>query len=359
MIVLNVSDNRFQIFMKLFKFLASSVLILIALFMANTNFHAQTVRPMPLASGTYKLADVRMRDVCILADAKTKTYYAISSGRSEAKAGFKNAAVRAFTSKDLVNWEGPHTIFQTPADLWNDANIIGIWAPEMHFYKGKYYLFLTFDTDTKLGEQWRDWLPRVRRASQILVGDSPLGPFKQFTNQSSLPADMMTLDATLWEEDGIPYAVFAHEWVQIKDGTIEFVKLKSDLSAIDGEPKKLFDGSDAPWARKSPQYGCWVTDGPYLYKSKSGKLFMIWSSFSRTGYTTGVAVSDSGRLAGPWRQNAEPLYSTDGGHGMLFKRFDGQLMLVLHSPNKMTERAKLFEIEDTGETLRIKKAFAN
>jgi len=42
---------------------------------------------------------------------------------------------------------------------------------------------------------------------------------------------------------------------------------------------------------------------------------------------------------------------------MLFKRFDGQLMLVLHSPNKMTERAKLFEIEDTGETLRVIKEF--
>lgn len=84
---------------------------------------------------------------------------------------------------------------------------------------------------------------------------------------------------------------------------------------------------------------------------------MIWSSFSHTGYTTGVAVSDSGKLAGPWRQQAEPLYSADGGHGMLFKRFDGRLMLVLHSPNKNTERAKLFEIEDNGETLRVIKPF--
>lgn len=298
-----------------------------------------------------------MRDICILADEKTKTYYAISSGRAAAKDGFKNASVRAFKSKDLINWEGHYTIFQTPNDIWGATNIVGIWAPEMHFYKGKYYLFLTFDSDEKLSEQWRDWLPRVRRASQIMVGDAPLGPFKPFSDQPTLPADMMTLDATLWEEDGVPYTVFAHEWVQIKDGTIEYAKLKNDLSAIDGEPKKLFDGSDAPWARKSPQYGCWVTDGPYLYMSKSGKLFMIWSSFSGTGYTVGVAVSDSGKLAGQWKQQAEPLYSTDGGHGMIFKRFDGQLMLVLHSPNKMTERAKLFEIEDTGEILRVVTEF--
>lgn len=320
---------------------------------------AQTPRPAPMAFGAYKLADVRMRDVCILVDQKNKTYYAISSGSAPPKDGFRNAAVRAFTSKDLVTWEGPHIIFQTPNDLWADVNIRGIWAPEMHLYKGKYYLFLTFDTDALLSEQWRDWLPRVKRGSQILVGDSPLGPFKPFQNHSTLPVDMMTLDATLWEEDGIPYMIFAHEWVQIKDGTIEYIKLKNDLSATDGEPKKLFDGSDAPWARKSPQYSCYVTDGPYLYTSKSGKLFMIWSSFSDTGYTTGVAVSDSGKLAGPWKQQAAPLYSADGGHGMIFKRLDGQLMLVLHSPNKVTERARLFEIEDTGETLRVKAPFGS
>ena len=293
----------------------------------------------------------------MLADEKTKTYYAISSGRAPDKEGFRNSAVRAFTSKDLINWEGPHIIFQTPKDLWGDINIVGIWAPEMHFYKGKYYLFLTFDTDSRFSEQWRDWLPRVKRSSQILVGDSPLGPFKPFQNRSTLPTDMMTLDGTLWEEDGAPFMVFAHEWVQIKDGTIEYVRLKDDLSETIGEPKKLFDGSDAAWARKSPQWGSWVTDGPFLYKSKSGKLFMIWSSFSNTGYTTGVAVSDSGKLAGPWKQRSEPLYSADGGHSMIFRRFDGGLMLVLHSPNKMTERAKLFEIEDTGESLRVVKPF--
>ncbi len=327
------------------------------LFCAAAVVSAQTPRPTPLPFGTHRLADVRMRDVCILTDEKTKTYYAISSARAPDKEGFRNPAVRAFTSKDLINWEGPQIIFQTPKDLWGDVNIVGIWAPEMHFYKGRYYLFLTFDTDAKLSEQWRDWLPRVRRAAQILVADSPLGPFKPFRNQPTLPADMMTLDGTLWEEDGAAYMVFAHEWVQIKDGTIEFVRLKDDLSETVGEPKKLFDGSDAPWARKSPQWGSWVTDGPFLYKSKSGKLFMIWSSFGATGYMVGVAVSDSGKLAGPWKQRSEALYSADGGHGMLFRRFDGQLMLVLHSPNKMTERARLFEIEDTGEILRVKKTF--
>ena len=41
---------------------------------------------------------------------------------------------------------------------------------------------------------------------------------------------------------------------------------------------------------------------------------------------------------------------------MIFKRFDGQPCVVLHQPNSPggAERAKIFEIEDLGNTLKIK-----
>lgn len=336
--------------------LATFFFILLLSVAASAQPYAVEEKPF----GKYRLDEVRMRDICIIVDAKTKTYYAISSKQSQPKPGFGRASVQAFMSKDLVTWEGPTTIFQAPADLWGDVNILSVWAPEMHFYKGKYYLFLTFDTDSKLSEQWRDWLPRVKRGSQVLVGDSPLGPFKAFQSRSTLPVDMMTLDGTLWVEDGVPYMIFAHEWVQIKDGTMEFVRLKDDLSETVGEPKRLFNASDAPWSRKNESWGCHVTDGPWIYKSKSGKLLMPWSSFGTGGYTVGVAVSDSGKIAGPWKQRPEPVFTENGGHSMLFNRLDGQLMMVLHSPNKGgLERAKLFEVEDTGETLKVTRAFGS
>ena len=289
-----------------------------------------------------------LRDVCILPDPATHTYYMIGPGRN---------SVRMYTSKDLKLWQGPKTIFRTPDDIWGDIRVIGIWAPEMHRYKDKYYLFLTFNTRHEFPEQWRNWLPRVYRGSQILVSDKPEGPFTPFANHSTLPTDMMTLDGTLWVEDGTPYMVFCHEWVQIKDGTVEYIQLKDDLSATVGEPMRLFHGSDAKWARKSPNHGCYVTDGPYLYKSKSGKLFMIWTSDSHTGYTVGLAMSDSGKLAGPWRQQDKPLYNKDGGHGMLFTTFDGTLMMVLHSPRDNNPQPHIFEMEDTGETLNVIREF--
>jgi arabinan endo-1,5-alpha-L-arabinosidase len=316
-------------------------------FGAETNIAATAETPQPV-----RLSEMRLRDCCVWPDTNAHTYYLVSS--TDRRGPHGRPAVIAYTSKDLNTWDGPRVIFEIPADFWAQRDI---WAPELHAYRGKLYLFLTFDTDDRLPEQWRDWLPRVKRGSQVLVGDSPLGPFQPFANQATLPADMMTLDGTLWVEDGVPYMVFAHEWVQITDGRIEYIRLEKDLSGTVGEPQWMFQASDAPWSTKSKTRGCHVTDGPYLYRSKAGKLLMVWSSFGAGGYSVGVAASKSGRLEGPWEQQAQPLFSSDGGHPMLFHRFDGQLMLMLHQPNKVPdERARLLEVEDLGDTLRLKTA---
>jgi arabinan endo-1,5-alpha-L-arabinosidase len=302
------------------------------------------------ASPAVRLSEVRLRDCCVWADTNAHLYYLVSSTGRRGPNG--RPAVIEYTSKNLETWEGPRVIFEIPADFWAQR---GIWAPELHAYRGKFYLFLTFDTDDPFPEQWRNWLPRVKRGSQVLVADSPLGPFKPFANHATLPADMMTLDGTLWVEDGRPYMVFSHEWVQITDGRMEYIELKDDLSETAGEPKWMFQASDAPWSQKSKQYGCHVTDGPYLYRTRSGKLLMVWSGFGAGGYTVGIAESKSGRLDGPWEQQPEPLFANGGGHPMLFHRFDGQLMMILHQPNHAPdERARLLEVEDAGDTLRLK-----
>ena len=71
---------------------------------------------------------------------------------------------------------------------------------------------------------------------------------------------------------------------------------------------------------------------------------MIWSNFGKNGYTIGVAHSLTGRIEGPWAQQVETLYSrgtrpeftSDGGHGMIFRSKEGKTMLAYHGPNKTT-----------------------
>lgn len=285
------------------------------------------------------LTNIHIRDPFVLPVKQEGNYYLVASaGRS----------VTVRQSKDLLAWEEPKTVFAAPEGFWGTGSI---WAPEMHQYRGRFFLFATFMNDKPIGEQWTNWPPRIHRGTQVLTADSPQGPFEPFANHSHTPTNEIALDGTLWIENDVPYMVYCHEWVQVRDGGIKLIRLADDLSTTVGEPQFLFKGGDAPWAPRGKDR--YITDGPALYRSKSGKLFMLWSGFSKTGYTTGLAISDSGKVAGPWRQQAEPFFSKDGGHPMIFRQFDGTLTVALHSPNKgPLERCVLIEVEDTGETLQ-------
>jgi beta-glucosidase len=296
---------------------------------------------------TFTLAELRVRDPYILPDAATQTYYLCTALHPSAE--HPRPAVGVYTSKDLMTWEGPLTVFETPPGFWAQG---AIWAPEMHAYQGRFYLFLTFSTDDPLAEAKPDWPPLVKRGTQILVADSPLGPFRPFDNCSHTPEDQMALDGTLWVEGDVPTMVYCHEWVQIGDGTIDCVRLRDDLSDTVGDAFTLFRGSDAP--RTRPGQDRYVTDGPFLYRTRTGRLLMLWSTFGWRGYTTLVAISESGTIFGPWRQHPRPLFAEDGGHAMVFHTFDGVPMVVLHHPNRSPhERALLFELEDAGDTIAL------
>ncbi len=67
-----------------------------------------------------------------------------------------------------------------------------------------------------------------------------------------------------------------------------------------------------------------MTDGPFLHRTASGALLMLWSSFSTKGYAMGIARSESGTVVGPWIQEKKPIWKEDGGHGMIFRAFDGK-----------------------------------
>ena len=308
--------------------------------------------------------DLCVHDPCILADAPSKTYF-IYRGFSPKRwtetstNGTNCAGVQAFWSTNLVDWLGPTNVFEIPDGFWADKD--GPWAPEVHAFNGKYYLLTTFNA-------WKEKLDKRpgrpflnRRASQVLVADSPLGPFKPFANQPHTPPDEMTLDATLWVEDGQPWLVYCHEWVQVGAGSIKAIRLKPDLSAAIGEPIKLFAASEVSWARtninyRGKNYPGVVTDGPWLFRKADGKLLLFWSSWSHTNaYAQAVAESDSGKLMGPWRHVEPPLLWDDRGHGMVFRDFNGQLLLCLHRYfHQPKTRVQLWELEETPAGVRVK-----
>lgn len=303
------------------------------------------------------LDQINIRDPYILTDSVKRIYYMYRTADSVTPDGRVRGGVEVFTSRDLENWDGPHTVMRIPAGNGLTGTV---WAPEVHRYNGRYYLFATINSDIVWKKRKEGWGDYTWRGTQIFRADSPEGPFEPFSSFVTTPMDWMALDGTLWVEDGHPYMVFCHEWVQIEDGTVEAVELLPDLSAMAGRPQTLFYGSAPDWSTGiEPSPGSprgYITDGCYLYRTRAGKLLMIWSSFSDGDYAVGIAESVTGSVRGPWRQQEKPLFVKNGGHGMIFRTLDGGLRLILHQPNSPlgAERAKIFEITDTGDTLVLK-----
>lgn len=304
------------------------------------------------------ISEIYIRDPYILADPQTKTYYMYRSSSVSDDKGKMLGGVEVFKSKDLKQWEGPVRVFTVPSDNWITG---GVWAPEVHAYKGKYYLFATLNSEISWKKRQEGWPEYLFRGTQIFHADSPEGPFLPFNLVPHTPIDRMVLDGTLWEEDGVPYMIYCHEWVQVADGTMELVRLAPDLSAPAGNATTLFCASAADWSTGSvhpaPLPTSYVTDGCFLYRTRTGKLLMIWSSFMNGEYAIGIAESTTGKVLGPWRQQPVPLFNKNGGHGMIFRSFDGKLYITFHGPNSPagSERAHIYELEDAGDTLTLKK----
>lgn len=299
------------------------------------------------------LDSIRLSDPCVLADAKTAMYYMTGTGGL------------LWKSKDLKLWDGPFRVTKTDPRSWMGPKPM-IWAAELHAYKGKYYYFATFtNRDVKIDTVKGNVIER--RASHVLVSDQPDGPYVPMRDPTYLPANKPTLDGTFWvDKDGKPYMIYCYEWLQNWNGTIEKIELKPDLSGSVGIGKVLFRASDSPWSREKDENGRdrpnKVTDGPYVFRTQTGHLGMIWTSWVYDVYTQGVAYSKSGTLDGPWVQEKEPITPPNFGHGMLFRTLQGKLLMAVHSHQNINGKYRriphLFEIDDLGDKLIVRGPYA-
>ncbi len=256
----------------------------------------------------------------------------------------KGVGFDVYVTEDLHTFDGPYQIFSGYDGFWGTHDF---WAPELHLYNGRFYLFASFKSSGR------------KRGTQILVADSILGPFQVLENKAVTPADWECLDGTLYiDHQGQPWIVFCHEWVQVHDGAIYAQQLSADLCHGIGEPQLLFKASEAIWTKAmerrdgSALCDARVTDGPFLHMQADGKLVMLWSSIGEQGYAMGCAVSDNGCISGPWRQNEKPLVALDGGHGMVFTDFSGKLQISYHTPNRTPfERFVYREVKESPDGL--------
>jgi len=294
---------------------------------------------------TLKTSEIHLRDPFVMP--RDGKYYLYGT-RGQTAIG-PAEKLECFVGTDLSNWEGPIEVFRAPADFWACENF---WAPEVHEYEGAFYMFVTFGA------------PGRELGTQILRSELPTGPFLPHSDGPLTPHDWGCLDGTLYQENDRIYMVFCHEWRQIHDGAICAIELSRDLKTTIGEPVTLFRASEnpnaiplsnhPPLAHLALTSNDFVTDGPFFHRTENGDLLMLWSSFGKDGYFQAIARSSNGTLFGNWTHDDDLLFATNGGHGMVFRAFDGKLMLAMHSPNEgPLERPMFFELSEIDNTLTV------
>ena len=264
------------------------------------------------------LDQINIRDPFVLLDQDTYYLYGTRSATCWGSAsGFD-----VYTSDDLISWSDAKSCFENDGTFWADRNY---WAPEVHKWNGGYYMFASFRNAVR------------RRGTAILRADVPAGHYVPWSDGPVTPAEWECLDGTFYTDtEGRCYMIFCHEWVQAGDGEVWAMPLTADLKRAAGDPALLFRASEAPWVRKmqhSSGVSGFVTDGPFIWRDRQGRLLCLWSSFSSGGYTQGLAVSDDGSITSHFSQ-LDPLFENDGGHGMLFRTKQGRTLLSLHTPNE-------------------------
>lgn len=251
-----------------------------------------------------------------------------------------------YVSSDLENWEGPIEIFHRPAGFWADRCY---WAPECYERNGTFFLVTTLGSE------------HAKKGVHVLTSSSPIGPFS-YVGQLT-PRDWCCIDGSLYfPEQGNPWLLFSHSFEDEGCQDMCAVMLQEDLLSPAGEPFVLFQASDAPWAVPVPfakaEFGMdgdiYFSDGPCALRLQTGALVILWSGWGNQGYAVGVAVSDCGKITGPWHQEPVPLVPGNAGHGMVFTALDGKRYYALHAPNdKFLERPVFRELKEVGGDLRL------
>ena len=310
-------------------------------------------RPTPQVR-TVSLKELSMSDPFIYPDPETKTYWLTSTGGA------------LYKSTDLEMWTGPYNVIDI-SGTWMQGQFVA--AAEIHKFNGKFYYAGTWNNHGVCIEQVPRRYNVPLNQTQLLVSDKIDGPYLPLVKDSLFclgPTDWDIIDGTLYEENDTVYMVFVHEWTQIIDGTMAYMPLSKDLTHRTADPTTIFRASEAPWSKEMNSIGeatfgmrmpGWVTDGPQMFRTQTGRLGMLWSSWGENRYAQGIAWSESGSIKGPWIQEEKAFRGDNSGHGMLFRTFEGQLLYSVHHAegNSGQRKPEIWTVDDSGDNLILGK----
>lgn len=208
-----------------------------------------------------------------------------------------------------------------------------IWAPEIHFIEGKWYIYFAAARTTETNEGLFD------HRMYVLENESanPLDGAWVEKGQIRTRWESFALDATTFEHRGVRYLVWAQKDPLIPGNSNLYISEMSNPWTLQGEQVMI----------TTPEYdweiiGFKVNEGAAVLK-RDGRIFISYSaSATDYNYCMGLlAASEEADLLDPasWNKSATPVLGTDEelglygpGHNSFTKSEDGTKdILVFHA----------------------------
>ena len=219
-----------------------------------------------------------------------------------------------------------------PKVIWrkHDRGPMGahIWAPELHFIDGKWYVYFT------AGAAENKWA--IRPYALECAGPDPLADAWIERGPIKLGWESFSLDATTFTHRGVRYFV----WTQVENGVkgtnLYIARMDTPLS-ITGKIA-LLARPDREWEKRGP----WVCEAPAVLV-KNGRVFITYSaSATDANYCIGLLHADAKADlldSASWTKLPEPVLKSDPaakvfgpGHNSFTTTPDGKTdILVYHA----------------------------
>ena len=181
-----------------------------------------------------------------------KAYLYATHDKSPSNTGFVMDDWWIWSSPDLIHWAHECTI--RPEETYYGKPCPSCWAVDAISRNGKYYFYFS----------------RGPEEIGVLVGDSPIGPWKDLLKKPLIAEGTLPTEARdpglLLDEDGEAYIVF---------GTWDFfiARLREDMISLAETPRKItIHNPEGPYGKGK------TDDKPYLYK-RNGVYYLSWGCF--------------------------------------------------------------------------------
>ncbi|WP_110932000.1 glycoside hydrolase family 43 protein [Paenibacillus bouchesdurhonensis] len=209
-----------------------------------------------------------------------------------------------------------------------------IWAPEIHYIQGKWYIYFAAARTTET----KDGLFDHRMYALENSSANPLEGTWVEKGQVRTRWESFALDATVFEHRGDLYYVWAQKDPEIDGNSNMYISKMSNPWTLTGEQAMI----------STPEYdweiiGFKVNEGAAILK-RNGKIFMSYSaSATNHNYCMGLLYADEDAdLLDPmsWSKSPVPVFQTNEengqygpGHNSFTVTEDGRDVIVYHARN--------------------------